>query len=404
MRAMNTADALTAAGHRVVVWSSAFSHQERRHRTKKVESLTVSELLEYRLIPSPGYERNVGVPRLWDHAWLALNLRRALRTSQAPDACLVGFPPIETAAVMARWLARRGVPCLIDVKDQWPVPFLDAFPSALRGPARLILDPYYRLARQALRDATALSAMSESFLHWATDFSGRTRGPADIVVHFASRPPRLSDADIERAGKWWDDLGVLENGANFCFVGTHTSSFDFRSVVEAAAALARSHPHAQIVMCGDGEDTLAWQQEASGLRNVRFAGRIDQAEFRVLGKRCFAFLAPYRNVRGFDISIPNKVVDAMAMGLPVVAPLRGEVEALITREGVGLTYSEGSGASLHQRLSQLLDDEPSRLRMRAAATRLYETRFTYEKVYGELVEHLEALATGTLGRLVPHER
>jgi glycosyltransferase involved in cell wall biosynthesis len=189
----------------------------------------------------------------------------------------------------------------------------------------------------------------------------------------------------------------VQSGANFCFVGTHTSSFDFRCVLEAAAHLAKSHPAAQIVMCGDGEDELAWRRDAAGLRNIRFAGRIDQAEVRVLGKRCLAYIAPYRNVRGFDISIPNKIVDAMAMGLPVVAPLRGEVEALIAKEGVGLTYAEGSGASLHQRLAQLLDDEPSRLRMKAAATRVYDTRFTYERVYGELVAHLEAMALGRLG-------
>jgi glycosyltransferase involved in cell wall biosynthesis len=150
-------------------------------------------------------------------------------------------------------------------------------------------------------------------------------------------------------------------------------------------------------MCGDGEDTTAWQRQAAQLKNVLFPGRIDQAQFRVLGERCSAFIAPYRNVRGFDISIPNKIVDAMSMGLPVVAPLRGEVEALIAKDGVGLTYSEGSGASLHERLARLLDDEPSRLKMKAAATRVYETRFTYEKVYGKLVEHLEALAPGRLG-------
>jgi glycosyltransferase involved in cell wall biosynthesis len=389
---MNTADALIEAGHRVVIWSSAFSHQDRRHRTRQTEVRDLSEQLQYRLIPSPGYERNVGVARLWDHACLGLNLRRALADTPPPDACLVGYPPIETAAVMADWLRHRRVPFLIDVKDLWPLPFLDAFPNVLRGAGRCLLDPYYRLARRALRGATGLSAMSESFLDWALEFAGRSRGPADTVVHFASRPPRLSEAEIQRANKWWDDLGVLENGANFCFVGTHTSSFDYLPLVEAARALAASHPSAQIVICGEGEDTAAWQQQAAGLSNVRFPGRVEQAEYRLLGQRSVAFVAPYRNVRGFDISIPNKIVDAMAMGLPVVTSLRGEVEALIENDGVGYTYAEGSGAGLHRRLAQLLDDVPNRRRMRDAAMRVYESRFTYEKVYGGLVAHLEALA------------
>src|SRR6478672_6049610 len=70
MRAMNLANALVDAGHHVVVWSSAFSHTDRRHRSPGVERTVISENLEYRLIPSPGYARNVGLGRLWDHAML----------------------------------------------------------------------------------------------------------------------------------------------------------------------------------------------------------------------------------------------------------------------------------------------------------------------------------------------
>jgi glycosyltransferase involved in cell wall biosynthesis len=305
---------------------------------------------------------------------------------------LVGYPPIEFSMVMVDWLAQRGVSCLLDVKDMWPLPFIDAFPRALKGAGRVLLDPYYRMARRTLRGATALSAMSESFLQWAIHFSGRRRTALDVVVHFASPRPDFSEDELRKAGAWWDEHGVFATRPNFCFVGTHTASFDFDSVLKAAAILARTHPAAQIVMCGDGEDTTAWQKQAAELKNVRFPGRVDQAQFRVLAERSTAFLAPYRNIRGFDISIPNKIVDAMSMGLPIIAPLRGEVEALISQEGVGLSYEEESGASLHERLTRLLDDEPSRERMKKAATRVYRAQFTYEKVYGELIEHLEMLA------------
>src|SRR5690606_38673121 len=104
--------------------------------------------LEYRLIPSPGYQRNVGVGRLWDHLRLAWNLRIALRNASPPDACLVGYPPIETASVMIDWLAARDVPVLLDVKDQWPELFLDPVPAPLRSFVRPLLAPYYAMARR----------------------------------------------------------------------------------------------------------------------------------------------------------------------------------------------------------------------------------------------------------------
>ena len=100
MRAMNLANALVEAGHRVIVWSSAFSHQDRRQRSLQAETTVISENLEYRLIPSPGYDRNIGLRRLWDHAALAVNLRRMLgEQGEVPDACFIGYPPIETASV-----------------------------------------------------------------------------------------------------------------------------------------------------------------------------------------------------------------------------------------------------------------------------------------------------------------
>ena len=78
MRAMNLSNALVQAGHNVVLWSSAFYHQEKRHRSSTAKSIRVSDNLEIRLIPSRGYQRHIGVERLIDHAQLACNLKKML--------------------------------------------------------------------------------------------------------------------------------------------------------------------------------------------------------------------------------------------------------------------------------------------------------------------------------------
>lgn len=77
MRAMNLANSLVDAGHNVVLWSSAFYHQEKRHRSRNSQRIRISTQPEIRLIPSPGYERNIGLGRLWDLVVLAYNLQRA---------------------------------------------------------------------------------------------------------------------------------------------------------------------------------------------------------------------------------------------------------------------------------------------------------------------------------------
>jgi hypothetical protein len=37
----------------------------------------------------------------------------------------------------------------------------------------------------------------------------------------------------------------------------------------------------------------------------------------------------------FSMSIPNKIIDALSLGLPIVSPLQGEVMSLISTHGVG---------------------------------------------------------------------
>ncbi len=158
MRAMNLANALVAAGHKVVLWSSSFYHQEKRQRVTDNNRVKVSGSLEIRLVASPGYQRNIGPGRLWDHAVLGRNLAKLLDAeTTVPDVAFVGYPPIETAAVMTRWLAARRVPCMVDVKDQWPAIFIDALPAPLKLVGRIALAPYFYYGRRALRDATALS-------------------------------------------------------------------------------------------------------------------------------------------------------------------------------------------------------------------------------------------------------
>jgi len=393
MRAMNLANALVAAGHKVVVWTAAFSHQERRQRARTPTRVPIAESLEYRLIPSPGYDRNIGLGRLADHAVLAKNLSRMLRDETPPDVCFIGYPPIEAAAVMARWQRVRGVPSLLDVKDQWPTLLLDALPASARPLGRVALAPYYGLARRAMRDATAISAMAAGYLTWVQTFSGRPDSPYDLVAPLTSPNERCDEADLEEARRWWDARGVSADGKQrFCFVGSHTRSFDFAPVAEAARSLAASHPTCELVICGTGELSAQWQQMTARLPNVRFPGWVDRSHIHVLADRSVGFIAPYVRSEAFDRSIPNKVIDAFSLGLPLVTSLGGEVGELIREFDVGLRYGDATGRTLHDCIIELAKSELRRQQMSANALRLFEQRFEFHTVYGKLVRRLEELA------------
>lgn len=409
MRAMNLADALVAAGHRVVLWSSAFYHQEKRHRTRTADRIQVSDRLEIRLIPSPGYQRNIGPGRLWDHAMMGRTLKAMLNAETVlPDVAFLGYPPIETAAVMARWLRERGVPSVLDVKDLWPSLFLDPLPGALRPLGRVALSPYYALARRTMRDVTGVTAMAESYVQWAVDFAGRARRPADRVVPLTPAAGNCTPEQLADARAWWDAKGVPVDPATFrvMFVGGHISAFDLEPVRDAATACRAAGLSAQFVICGDGPENANFRALLAGLPNVVFPGWVDLPQIQALAERSQGALAPYRNIENFTKNIPNKVVDSMKLGLPLLSALEGEVDALIRTHGVGLSYGSAAGRTLADAVRTLAADPAARAGMAARARALYEEAFSFEKVYGGLVQHLEGLAAtgraeragGTRGR------
>ena len=94
------------------------------------------------------------------------------------------------------------------------------------------------------------------------------------------------------------------------------------------------------------------------------------------------------------LSVPNKVIDALALGLPVLSPLRGEVMRLITAHGTGLAYGEQVGPTLAQCVQQLVSQPALRAAMAKRARELYRAQFSFETVYGGLVSHLERMARG----------
>lgn len=394
MRAMNLANALVASGHKVVLWSSCFYHQEKRHRMNGRKRIIVSPGLEIRLISSPGYRRNIGLGRLWDHAVLARNLAKELRTEAvAPDVAFIAYPPIETATVMTRWLATRGIPCMLDVKDQWPSIFIDALPLPLRPLGRIALMPYFYYARCSFRDATAISSMANNFLQWSVGFAGREISELDKVVPLTTSTGQVSNAELEKAGLWWDQQGVKADGTfRICFVGSHSRAFDIEPICKAAKVTSYSGKIIQFVLCGDGEDSSAWKSEMDGLSNVLFPGWVDRAKVEALALRSSAALAPYHNIDNFVMNIPNKVIDSLALGLPLLSPLRGEVESLISVSGIGMSYGAAAGKTLAQCIEDLATTPGLRDELSGNALRLYQQRFSFETVYGGLVSHLEMLA------------
>lgn len=388
MRASNVVRALRDAGHEVVLWTSDFIHQSHEHLFGRNTILRPEPGIELRLIHSAGYSRNIGLGRVYDHTQFAKRLLSLMKREPLPDVAFVGFPPMEAAAVSVNRLRRHGVPTLLDVKDQWPEVFVRPIPDAFRLAGEAAIWPYQRLVKQTMRRSTALSAISPGFLDWALSVAGRSQNEFDLVLPLTSRgcDPDVSQANA--ASQWWDSQGVPDDGRfRIAYVGSISTGIDVDDMIDAASTV-----QFQFVICGDGPQLEHLRRRTEHLSNVVCPGWVDQAQGEVLYGRSSVTLAPYIDEAAFGIGIPNKIYDSLRHGLPVVTNASGALGTLVTAHDVGIHYETEDSMGLAAHLNLLAEHPQLLASMKKNARALYIQEFTFERVYGGLVRHLETLA------------
>jgi glycosyltransferase involved in cell wall biosynthesis len=246
-----------------------------------------------------------------------------------------------------------------------------------------------------LREADSVIGFTDGAVDWALAKIGRPRGAADLAFpfgHDASPPP---PADLAAAERFWDGLGVgsVDDGAFVaCFVGSMTRRLPLGRLVEAAALVSPAlRPRIRFVLCGDGDARADLVARARGLEHVLLPGWVNRAEIWSLLRRSHIGLLPYPRSIDFLRSIPNKAVEYLSGGLPIVTSMRGEMAALIARTGCGLALEEETPRALTRAVLRLAGGsaEFGRLRARAAAA---FADLTADVVYGRLIDHMAALA------------
>ena len=104
-------------------------------------------------------------------------------------------------------------------------------------------------------------------------------------------------------------------------------------------------------------------------------------------------LAPYRSMPNFVDNVTNKPIEYLSGGLPIVSSLKGVLQELLADNGCGITYENGDVDGFVSAVTRLHDDAALLRSMSRNARRLFNARFTAEKVYGDLVGYLEELAS-----------
>jgi glycosyltransferase involved in cell wall biosynthesis len=170
--------------------------------------------------------------------------------------------------------------------------------------------------------------------------------------------------------------------------------------VRALARLKQSYPEAHLVMAGqDSGSEVAVRQAAGELGladSIEFPGFLDLAGKCRYGRNTDIFL----NTNRID-NMPVAIVEAAAMGLPVVTTGVGGIPDLITNGETGLVVPDDDHEAMAAAIERLLTDDLLAARLSSAGRRLAE-RSSWRNVRPQWDATLEdaLAASGRPGRLV----
>lgn len=382
---------LAEAGHEVTWWTASFDHWRKAHRTDGHAATRLAQNYSIVLLWGRGYSRNISLERIGDHRDVARAFRCLAANEPKPDVIIVSLPTLELSVEAVRYGKEHGVPVVVDVRDMWPDVMLRAAPKALRPLARIPLLPMRRLAREACRDASAITGHMPAFVEWGLRHAERQQGRYDRHFPFGYESASQFDVKPEDLALWAAG-GVRADQAELtvCLAATLSHSFDFRALIDAARRV--DGERIRFVICGTG-DNFAWLRDAAmNLSNVTLPGWVGRRELLALFSIADVGIAPYRDEFDFRVTIPNKGPEYLAAGLPIALSLPdGPLLDILAQYDCGFSY-RGDGAELARHLRALRDDRTRLSGMRARARQLYSDRFRAEQIYGDMVRFLEDVA------------
>lgn len=397
LRAGLLANALVARGHEVIWWSSTFDHFKKKHCFPTDTDVKISPGLMLKLLHGIGYDKNLSLRRLIDHAQVAWKFRKQSRAVSPPDIIHCSMPPIELSLAVANYGLSRRIPVILDLRDMWPDIFIDVFPSYAKKIAKVLLFPWFYMLRKACSRATSIVGMAPAFVEWGLSYADRTKSKWDRDFPFGYPDNSPKPEEIEKAKLFWQNQGLKKEDRVVSFVGTLGKQFDIETVIRAAEKIRHSHPNLKFVLAGSGDELCKFIKQAEHLPNVIFPGRIKFAEIWTLLRMSIIGLAPYHNTPNFENNLTNKLIEYISAGLPILTTLGGYAKLALLDKGCGMSYLRGNSDCLLQRLLALIDDPPLLKEMSQKALLLFNNSYSANIVYNGMVASFEEIAMRSHG-------
>ena len=292
------------------------------------------------------------------------------------------------AYLVRRWLWRRRI-ALVSTAHAWVI-------LGTRG------DLYRKLDLLLMRRFDQLIAVSHSTKKEMID-AGVPAASIE-VIHNAIDTDAWSIRQVARNLR--EPLGLTGAFPVVGYVGRIMPEKDLVTWLRAAAVLSSAHPSARFVLVGDGRDGSTQRELEELARSLGIGDRVIFTGYRR------ELLPVYAS---FDIflltsrreGLPNSLLEAMAMGVPVVTSDVAGAKELVVDGQAGFVLPQGDVEGIARALITLATDDRQRTRMGQAGRERVERDFSFAarlQRMEELYQRVTFTSESYRSRMTPQEK
>ena len=299
---------------------------------------------------------------------------RIIQVARTEDIEVIHAHSPSLNGLPALWAGRRlGLPVIYEVRTFWE-------DAAVNNGSFSATSLRYRLSRRletvVLRRAHRVVAICE--------------GIRSEVISRGIPASRVAVVPNAVEGEWLtsrvraSDLAAelrLGAGPIFGYIGSFSRYEGLLFLIEAMPEILVRFPGARLLLVGGGRDEEAVREAArrAGVAVV-MAGRVPQERVRDFYSLIDVFVLPRRRIRLTELVTPLKPLEAMALGIPVLASDIGGHAELVNDGETGLLFKAESSESLVEQASRLARDPALRAQLGAAGRRWVESKRLWDRI------------------------
>jgi glycosyltransferase involved in cell wall biosynthesis len=313
------------------------------------------------------YKKNISIARLFNHFLLSLSLMRLLMKQRIKaDVILVSYPTIWISFIAVLYAKKNNIKVIVDVRDKWPDIFL-IHPSLY-----IVLWPLFLMKKFIFKYCNQLISISPEYYKWAV--------PNKLIDNGYILP--LAQPEVTQVQR----KILLNNPIKLLFVGSLGTTYNLEMILKLDDILIQEKILFQIQVCGDGPRKEWLNEKISNRKNIEMCGWLDKNELqKKFNEAHFGLMLYYPNSpQGW----PNKLIEYMANGLPMINTLKGESWNLIEKEKLGINFQYDDIVELVNWLKYLINTENAYKSYVSRNYLLHKKNFTEHSNFNKLLNIL----------------